>query len=107
MQIHAMAHITGGGIPENLPRCLSPGQAVAIHPDTWQIPPIFTWLAEVGKVQPKDMFNTFNMGIGFVVIVPASELESSLAFFQQQGIAAGAIGTVIADPAGVIMPWLL
>ncbi len=114
MKIHSMAHITGGGIPENLPRCLSAGQSVAIHPDTWQIPPIFTWLAEVGNVQPIDMFNTFNMGIGFVVIVPASELDSSLEFFQQQArlsgntkaIEAWAIGTVIADPAGVIMPWL-
>lgn len=107
MQIHAMAHITGGGIPENLPRCLNPGQSVTIHPGTWQIPPIFTWLAEVGKVEPKDMFNTFNMGVGFVVVVPASELDSSLAFLQQQGIAAGAIGTVTADSTGVIMPWLL
>jgi len=107
MPIHAMAHITGGGIPENLPRCLSPGQSVAIHPDTWSMPPIFPWLAEVGQVKPLDMFNTFNMGIGFVVIVPAAELDNSLDFFQQQGIAASAIGTVISDPAGVIMPWLI
>jgi len=107
MPIHAMAHITGGGIPENLPRCLSPGQSVAIHPDTWSMPPIFPWLAEVGQVKPLDMFNTFNMGIGFVVIVPAAELDNSLDFFQQQGIAASAIGTVISDSAGVIMPWLI
>lgn len=52
------------------------------------------------------MFNTFNMGIGFVVIVPASELDSSLEFFQAQGTAAWAIGTVIGEPDGVIMPWL-
>lgn len=106
MKIHSMAHITGGGIPENLPRCLSPGQSVALDPDTWQIPPIFSWLAEMGNVQPLDMFHTFNMGIGFVAIVPASELDASLEFFQQQGIEAKAIGAVMADPAGVIMPWL-
>jgi phosphoribosylformylglycinamidine cyclo-ligase len=106
MPIHGMAHITGGGIPENLPRCLGSGRSVAIHPDTWEIPPIFSWLATTGKVRPQEMFNTFNMGIGFVVIVPASELDSSLEFFQAQGTAAWAIGTVIGEPDGVIMPWL-
>ncbi len=106
MPIHGMAHITGGGIPENLPRCLGSGRSVAIHPDTWEIPPIFTWLATTGKVRPQEMFNTFNMGIGFVVVVPASELDSSLEFFQAQGTAAWAIGTVIGEPDGVIMPWL-
>lgn len=96
IEVHAMAHITGGGLPENLPRCLSQGQSIAIKRDSWSVPPIFNWLAEVGNIKPEAMFDTFNMGIGFVVIVPRDRLKASLEWFQARNITASPIGEVVA-----------
>lgn len=95
IEIHGMAHITGGGLPENLPRCLGANQTVEIAPDTWEILPIFHWLAATGEVKPKEMFNTFNMGVGFVVIVPPESVDRTLQFFLSQNLKASAIGTVV------------
>lgn len=95
LKIHGMAHITGGGLPENLPRALSPEQSVEIDPQSWSMPPVFDWLAEAGSVSPHAMFQTFNMGIGFVVIVPESEVKAAIAHFEQHQIPAYAIGKVI------------
>ncbi len=94
-KVHAMAHITGGGLPENLPRCLNKDQSIEVKLDSWTIPPIFNWLAIAGKVEPEAMFNTFNMGIGFVIIVPATQAQSSLDWFESQNITASRIGKVI------------
>jgi phosphoribosylformylglycinamidine cyclo-ligase len=93
--IHGMAHITGGGLPENLPRCLQSDQTIEITLDSWEILPIFHWLAAEGQVKPIDMFNTFNMGVGFVVIVPPDHAHQTIEFFNDQGIKASQIGTVI------------
>lgn len=95
LKIHAMAHITGGGLPENLPRCLSDQHSITLEPLAWPPLPIFQWLVKAGQVSTVDMFETFNMGIGFVVIVPASMAEPAIAHFQHQGIDAYAIGQVI------------
>ncbi len=102
IDIHAMAHITGGGLPENLPRCLRANQAVEMNPNAWEILPIFNWLAATGKVKPKAMFNTFNMGIGFVVIVPAEQADRTVQFFAEQTIKAAQIGTVIAGSGELV-----
>ncbi|OLP16598.1 phosphoribosylformylglycinamidine cyclo-ligase [Leptolyngbya sp. 'hensonii'] len=93
--LHGMAHITGGGLPENLPRCLGPDQSIQIAPANWPIPPIFQWLAAAGQVNPRDMFNTFNMGIGFALLVPPQQAEQTQQWFVNQGIPAYPIGTVI------------
>ncbi|MDJ0726717.1 MAG: phosphoribosylformylglycinamidine cyclo-ligase [Prochloraceae cyanobacterium] len=95
MEIRGMAHITGGGIPENLPRCLGQGQSIQIDRNSWEIPPVFQWLQENGNVSDKAMWDTFNMGIGLAIIVPAKELESSLKWFATRDIAAYKIGEVI------------
>ncbi|KAM3100272.1 phosphoribosylformylglycinamidine cyclo-ligase [Phormidesmis sp. 146-35] len=95
LPIRSMAHITGGGLPENLPRCLASDQAVEIDLFGWDVLPIFHWLAMAGKVKPKEMFNTFNMGIGFVVIVPPDRESETIQFFTSQNIKASTIGTVI------------
>ncbi len=95
LKINGMAHITGGGLPENLPRCLNPNQAVKIYPDSWEIPPVFRWIAEVGQVEASVMFDTFNMGIGFVLIVPSDQVISTLGWFQSCSIDAYPIGEVI------------
>jgi phosphoribosylformylglycinamidine cyclo-ligase len=93
--IHAMAHITGGGLPENLPRCLTTDYSIELNPDSWPIPSIFNWLATAGEVSPVAMYDTFNMGIGFVVIVPAEQQDAAIAHFNAQGTAAYLIGQVI------------
>jgi phosphoribosylformylglycinamidine cyclo-ligase len=95
LEIHGMAHITGGGLPENLPRCLRGDQAIAIDSTAWPTLPVFEWLAQAGNVKPVDMFNTFNMGIGFVVMVPAAHSEKAISWFADQQINAYAIGNVI------------
>jgi phosphoribosylformylglycinamidine cyclo-ligase len=95
LEIHGMAHITGGGLPENLPRCLSANQSVEIDPLSWPMLPVFEWLSQAGLVPPNAMFNTFNMGIGFVVIVPEQNAERAIAHFQSQQINAYSIGRVI------------
>jgi len=102
LPIHGMAHITGGGLPENLPRCLGPGQSLHINPEAWPQQPIFQWLAAAGAVSPAAMFHTFNMGIGFVVLVPAEATEQAMTWFQQHGVDAYAIGEVMAG-AGEIL----
>jgi phosphoribosylformylglycinamidine cyclo-ligase len=102
LPIHGMAHITGGGLPENLPRCLGANHSISIDLHSWQIPPAFQWLAEAGNVAPVDMFNTFNMGIGYVVIVPATAVTEAIAFFESQQIAAYAIGKVVTGDRSLI-----
>jgi phosphoribosylformylglycinamidine cyclo-ligase len=95
LDIHGMAHITGGGLPENLPRCLGNGQGIKIDPSSWTIPPVFQWLAEAGAVSPEAMYNTFNMGIGFVLLVPPHQVEQTITHFQSQDIPTYVIGEVI------------
>ena len=95
IEVHSMAHITGGGLPENLPRCLSEDRSIEIKLDSWTTPPIFHWLAEAGKVKQQAMFNTFNMGIGFVVVVPPSQADAALTWFKDKNITASLIGEVV------------
>ncbi|PIG93553.1 phosphoribosylformylglycinamidine cyclo-ligase [Gloeocapsopsis sp. IPPAS B-1203] len=95
LEIHGMAHITGGGLPENLPRCLGENQSIQIDSNSWVIPPVFQWLAAAGSVNSTAMFNTFNMGIGFVVLVPPTQVDRAIAWFNSHDIKADAIGQVI------------
>ena len=95
LEIHGMAHITGGGLPENLPRCLSTGQSIKMIPDSWTIPPVFHWLAAAGSVSAEAMYNTFNMGIGFVLLVPPQQAAQVISHFQSQDISANVIGEVV------------
>ena len=67
--VKSMAHITGGGLPDNLPRVIPEGTAIRIRRDSWEVPPIFRHLAELGPVPEDDCYRTFNMGIGMVLIV--------------------------------------
>lgn len=94
LEIHGMAHITGGGLPENLPRCLGKGQAIKLDPHSWSIPPVFEWLAETGSVTPQAMYNTFNMGVGFVLLVPPQQVQQAITYFESQNIPVSQIGEV-------------
>lgn len=103
IDIHAMAHITGGGLPENLPRCLGKDQSIKINVNGWSIPPVFTWLAETGSVSMEDMYHTFNMGIGFVLLVSPNQVQEAINFFQSQDISANVIGEVISGAGELIV----
>ena len=100
--IRSMAHITGGGLPENLPRCLQKDQTIEVNPNSWDVLPIFQWLATEGNVSPIDMLNTFNMGIGFVVIVPPDRVTQTLDFFAAHHIKGSAIGAVISGSGQLV-----
>lgn len=93
--IHGMAHITGGGLPENLPRCLAKNQALKIYSRSWNIPNLFKWLATAGSVDAQAMYNTFNMGIGFVILVPPDQAEAAITHFHSNDIPAYKIGEVV------------
>ncbi|NEQ96420.1 MAG: phosphoribosylformylglycinamidine cyclo-ligase [Cyanothece sp. SIO2G6] len=95
LPIHGMAHITGGGLPENLPRCLRPDQAVTIDTTSWVIPLLFAWLEQLGAVERLEMFNTFNMGVGFVAIAPPTHAEAIISHLAQQEISAWVMGEII------------
>lgn len=101
LEIHGMAHITGGGLPENLPRCLGAGQAIKIELN-WTIPPVFEWLAQTGDVNQVAMYNTFNMGVGFVVIVPPQQAEQTISYFASHNITAFTIGEVVSGAGELI-----
>jgi phosphoribosylformylglycinamidine cyclo-ligase len=102
IEIHGMAHITGGGLPENLPRCLGANQSIQINPNSWVVPPIFHWLADAGQLSTDTLFNTFNMGIGFVLLVSPEQAEPTLRWFESQDIAAYKIGEVINGSGSVV-----
>ncbi|HEY9623901.1 MAG TPA: phosphoribosylformylglycinamidine cyclo-ligase [Crinalium sp.] len=102
LEIHGMAHITGGGLPENLPRCLGSGQSIQINSQRWSVPPIFQWLADVGSVESSEMFNTFNMGIGYVLLVPPSQADQAVQWLEGQNLPAWAIGEVVAGTGELV-----
>jgi phosphoribosylformylglycinamidine cyclo-ligase len=94
-RVKALAHITGGGLPDNLPRVLRPGMQAVIDAMSWEIPPIFRWLQSVGTgVEPSEMARTFNIGIGMVVVVAAEAADEVQAQIAAQGETVFRIGTL-------------
>ncbi|WP_297299920.1 phosphoribosylformylglycinamidine cyclo-ligase [uncultured Methylovirgula sp.] len=98
--IKALAHITGGGFPDNLPRVLPQGLGIKLDLAAIPVPPVFRWLAAEGPVGEAEMLRTFNCGIGMVVIVAAAEAEAVAAALRGAGEEAVRIGHVIAAPSG-------
>ena len=93
--IHAMAHITGGGIPENLPRCLPKGYTANVDYDSWPRPDIFQKIAKDGDVSEEEMRNVFNLGIGYCLVVPPEAVEKVLKVITgRYGWRCGVIGEV-------------
>ena len=95
--IRALAHITGGGIVENLPRVLPDGIAARIDGHTWTIPPLFQWLADAGGVAPAEMARTFNCGLGMIAVVAPEAVETVMATLHAQGETVWRIGELIAE----------
>ena len=99
LPIRGMAHITGGGLPENLPRCLPQGLHARIDPGSWARPALFEWLQSAGNVPEADLWNTFNLGVGFTLVVPAASLDATLAGCSAAGHQAWPLGEVVNGPA--------
>ena len=93
--IKGMAHITGGGLLENIPRILPEGCAVNLEKDTWQIPKIFTVIQEIGNVDANEMFHVFNMGIGMALVVSRSDVKAILNALKQAKEPGTVIGEVV------------
>lgn len=101
--IHAVSHITGGGFIENIPRMLPEGLSAKIHQSSWDIPPIFPLMQKKAELSERDMFNTFNMGIGLVLAVSAGEAKEVCEYFNSVGEKAFLIGEVVTGCDGVIL----
>lgn len=103
VKVKGISHITGGGFYENMPRMLRDGVALKIDKNSYEIPPIFRLIAERGNIPERDMYNTFNMGIGMAVIVPENEVEKSLEILKEAGEEAYLIGEVVEGNKEIII----
>ncbi len=92
--IHAMAHITGGGLLENIPRVLPENTQAIVDTDSWQLPPVFQWLQDNGNVEIKEMYRTFNCGVGMVLIVAAEDADNITERLNKNGDLAWQLGTI-------------
>jgi phosphoribosylformylglycinamidine cyclo-ligase len=101
LPVHALAHITGGGITENLPRVLPAGVSALIDLQGWTRPPVFKWLQEQGGVEDAEMLRTFNCGVGMIVCVPASVEAAVIDRLNALGETAFRLGEIVAAPDGV------
>jgi len=100
LDVHALSHITGGGLLENLPRVLPKDCAAKIDSKSWQLPEIFQWLQTQGNVEKNEMYRTFNCGVGMVLCLPAEHSEQAIEFLRQQGENAWKLGEIIAAEVG-------
>ncbi|HSM62295.1 MAG TPA: phosphoribosylformylglycinamidine cyclo-ligase [Longimicrobiales bacterium] len=93
--VHGLAHITGGGIPGNLPRVLPAGTGAVVDRSAWEVPAVFRILQEAGRVQRDEMDRVFNMGIGMIAVVDAEDAERTRRSIQAAGVPARTIGRVV------------
>ena len=93
-EIKGMAHITGGGLTENIPRVLPENCVAQIDAQSWPLPKLFQWLQQAGNVEQQEMYRTFNCGIGMAVIVPAEQADAAQAFLTEQGETVYRLGTI-------------
>ena len=105
LDVHGVAHITGGGFDENIPRILQEGQGIEVHEGTWDILPIFHFLEKYGKIPHREMFNIFNMGIGMVLAMDATQAGEAIDILAQYGDKAAVIGKVTDKPGVEIFPF--
>lgn len=101
VDVHAVSHITGGGFYENVPRMMVDGLTAQIKLDSFPTLPIFSLIQKAGNIPARDMYNTFNMGIGMILAVPAAQAQAALDALAAAGETAYQIGSVVAGEAGV------
>ncbi|PWE49876.1 phosphoribosylformylglycinamidine cyclo-ligase [Thioclava sp. NG1] len=95
--VHALAHITGGGLTENLPRVLPEGMGATIDLNAWELPGVFRWLAETASMEERELLKTFNCGIGMIVVVAADKADEIATLLASEGETVTRIGTVTSE----------
>lgn len=95
--VNGIVHITGGGFYENIPRILPEDAAVVIDVNSWEKPPIFDYISKTGNIESKEMFSTFNMGIGMMMVVEAEDADAALKALTDAGEKAWIIGDIAED----------
>jgi phosphoribosylformylglycinamidine cyclo-ligase len=103
LPVHGFAHITGGGLTDNIPRVLPDGTEAVLQRKAWARDALFNWLAQAGSIEPAEMHRTFNCGIGMVAIVPAGHADAALALLRGCGETASVIGEVRAGTRGCVI----
>jgi phosphoribosylformylglycinamidine cyclo-ligase len=101
--VHGLAHITGGGITDNIPRVLSDGLEVVLERGSWQRDPVFDWLQRTARIGTAEMYRTFNCGIGMVAIVPNEQAQAAVNLLNSRGETASVIGEVRKGGRGVVI----
>lgn len=99
-QVNALSHITGGGLLENIPRVLPDNAKAVIDINSWQMPAVFNWLQEQGNVDSREMYRTFNCGVGMIIAVPADKADEALKMLAESGEDAWVIGQIEAAAEG-------
>jgi len=100
LPVKGMAHITGGGITENIPRVLPAGLCAEIHKSSWELPALFQWLQAQGNIAPLEMYKTFNCGIGMAIVIAAEHVQQATAILTQQGEQVYQIGLIRQQQTG-------
>jgi phosphoribosylformylglycinamidine cyclo-ligase len=101
--VSGYAHITGGGLTDNIPRVLPEGLEAHLLRDHWHHDPVFDWLATTGAIEPAEMYRTFNCGIGMVVVLPQANVSQALELLRAQGEQATVIGAIRPGNSGVVI----
>ena len=104
VDVRALCHITGGGLPENIPRVLPAGTVAAIDTRSWELPPVFQWLQDAGGVAAEEMYRTFNCGIGMIVCVPADQKDLAIDTLNAMGEKVWQVGVMEAADASDAEP---
>ena len=92
--MHALAHITGGGIPGNLNRVLPENCHAVVNESSWQWPALFTWLMETANIERSEMYRTFNCGVGMILVVDEADVDQSIQLLTQAGETAFIVGEI-------------
>ncbi len=103
VEVHGISHITGGGFYENIPRSIPDGLGAKIEKAALRTPPVFDFLARSGNIPERDMFNTFNMGVGMDVVVPKEQADRALAVLREQGEDAYIMGEIVSGEERVVL----
>ncbi|MCK8059610.1 MULTISPECIES: phosphoribosylformylglycinamidine cyclo-ligase [unclassified Fusibacter] len=101
--VKGAAHITGGGFIENIPRTLPAGVSAKIDRSSWEVPKLFKALKKYGNLEDTDMFNTFNMGVGFVLVIAKEDVEKTLKTLESEGVHGITLGSIVNGSEGVIL----
>ena len=101
--LHAMSHITGGGLTDNLPRVLPENLAASIDTQSWQFSELFTWLQENGNIDTREMYRTFNCGVGFVIVVPKDKAQAAIDTLNAAGENAWQLGEMVKREADAVV----